>query len=454
MSIDKCLNSKNINTLFIKMSLPIILGLIINSLYSVVDAIFVTRVIGNLAMAGVSVVFPLYMIAYAMAIMIGSGAASIIARRLGANRLWEAQQAATSALLLCLFSSIFLSLLLYITLPNTLFLLGASDTVYLLAKEYATPLVLSFPLMMMLTVLSELLRAEGKIKQMSGLLVMASMVNIILDALFIIVFEMGVFGAAFATIVAQVIALIMACYFYLANKTKIKLTLSKHYASLVRSIDIVQLGLPIFVVNAGVAVSIAVVNFSIGHFVGHFNVGNVDNILAAFGLNTRITLFAILPLLGMMIAFQTLAGLNYGAHKHERVRGTLLVACKFTSFYSLTITLIMLTIPDYVFAFFTNEQSLIKLAADMALLIFSGFFTMGLGFIVSAYFQTIGSVNPALVLSSARMFMFLIPLLLILPYYLGTFGIWLAYPVADILTLIMSVYFLIGINKALKLKGC
>ena len=210
------LGTKPIVGLFFGMAAPIAVGMMVHGLYNVVDAIFVTRVIGVNAMGGISIVFPIQMFIFALATLVGSGMASIVARQLGAKQDAAANTTIDMASRLGLIMALVLTLSIYFNIDALLTLLGVSEALWPYAYAYLVPLALmSFPVVLISSVPSDLLRAEGKAMLMMASMVSSALLNIALDALFIFVLDMGVEGVAYATILSQVFALGVMLYFIL-----------------------------------------------------------------------------------------------------------------------------------------------------------------------------------------------------------------------------------------------
>ena len=206
------------------MAAPIAVGMMVHGLYNVVDAIFVTRVIGVDAMGGISIVFPIQMFIFALATLVGSGMASIAARHLGAKDEASANGAIDIAFRLGLTMALFITLGIYFNINSLLLLLGVSEALWPYAYDYLVPLVLfSFPIVLISSIPSDLLRAEGKAVLMMVSMVSSAVLNIILDAVFIFGLGMGVEGVAYATIIAQIFAAAVMLYFILGGKTQLKL---------------------------------------------------------------------------------------------------------------------------------------------------------------------------------------------------------------------------------------
>ncbi len=439
------LASQPIGKLFTHMALPIIFGLMVNGLYNVVDAIFVTRGVGPLAIGGVSIVFPLQMLLYATSSLIGTGSASIISRLLGAKDIKGAESVAGNAISIGIIASLAFAGLMLLFLEPVLRMIGVTEQLLPYAYDYALPLVMCSTIMMLTTVFSELLRAEGKMYIMSMMLLLSSVLNIVLDAVFIFGLDMGVTGAAVATVISQAIGLCLALYIYFNKRTAVAIR-RKNLAIKSNNLkQILALGVPTFIGNGGVAITIGLANFSLRQYGGL----DTDMLISAYGITTRITIFIILPLIGMMIAFQTICGFNYGAQNMQRVLEVLKVALIVTTVYAGFCAAVMVFMPETIVSLFTSDVVLIGNAVSISQLIFIGFVTAGMGFISGALFQAIGKAKSAMFLSTARVFLFLVPMLIWLPMNYGLKGIWIAFPIADGIAFLIALVFLMIERKRL-----
>ncbi|WP_443627911.1 MATE family efflux transporter [Candidatus Njordibacter sp. Uisw_002] len=448
------LGTKPVIGLFFGMAAPIAVGMMVHGLYNVVDAIFVTRVIGVDAMGGISIVFPIQMFIFALATLVGSGMASIVARQLGAKQDDKANTTIDMAFRLGLSLAIVITVGIYLNINSLLHFLGVSDALWPYAYDYLMPLVLlSFPIVLVSSIPSDLLRAEGKAMLMMIGMVSSAVLNIILDAVFIFVLEMGVEGVAYATILSQIFAAMVMLYFILGGKTQLKLRPFAYKMDWPILKDITVLGIPILISHAGVSLFIGLTNYS----VTQFSEVNSDLYVSAYGLIGRLMIFFILPAIAMTISFQTIAGYNYGAKHYDRVLETIKVGVTASLCYGLGVSAIMLFIPHQIIGIFTQDQALLATTAGIAFWSFLLFPLSNAHSVISSLFQALGKARQAIFLSSLRIYLLLIPALLILPKIYGIEGIWYSFPLADAIAFAVVVYFvfrersnLIGLNLASK----
>jgi|TARA_B110000261_G_scaffold72405_1_gene84280 putative MATE family efflux protein len=432
------LGTKPIMGLFFGMAAPIAVGMMVNGLYNVVDAIFVTRAIGVNAMGGISIVFPIQMFIFALATLVGSGMASIVARQLGAKQVTEANTTIDIAFRLALTMALVITLATYWNIDSLLTFLGVSEALWPYAYGYLVPLVLlSFPIVFMSSIPSDLLRAEGKAMLMMASMVSSALLNIVLDAVFIFVLDMGVEGVAYATILSQIFAAALMLYFILGGKTHLKLRPFAYQMNWGILKGVTLLGIPILISHAGVSVFIALTNYT----VTQFTEVDSDLYVSSYGLIGRLMIFFILPAIAMTISFQTIAGYNYGAKNYDRVLSTIKVGVTASLCYGLGVSGLMLLVPNQIIGIFTQDQALLTTTAGIAFWSFLLFPLSNAHSVISSLFQALGKARQAIFLSSLRIYLILIPALLILPKIYGINGIWYSFPIADVIAFGVVIYF-------------
>ena len=423
-----------IPALFFSLSMPIIFGLLVGGLYNVVDAFFVTRALGANAMGGISIVFPLQMIVIAIASLIGTGTASIVARRLGEKKFLSAEKTAGCAIAIALLLGFFWSAIGVFFIHQILTFMGVTQALMPHSLDYLKPILLATPIILLATALSDVVRAEGKMKFVMFSMLLSSITNIILDPIVIYVLEWGVLGVALATVFAQALSLCLMFYVFFTNKTEIKIKLIFIRLQWQVAKEIIALGTPVFINYFGVAAVISLVNFLLADAA----LAESDYMISAYGLLGRIFMFLFFPLLGMMVAYQTICSYNFGAQHFSRVKEVSVLAVKVTTLYCIVCTALMTLFPHFVLGIFTADEILIQEGMYIAKYIFIGFVTAGAANIWSMYFQAVGKAVPALFLSSIRVYLLQLPLLLIVPMFVEIHFIWFIFPVADIVAFIAS----------------
>lgn len=440
------LGTAPIGKLFVSMALPMIFAMLVNGLYNIVDAIFVTRGVGPLAIGGVSIVFPVQMLVFAFAAVLGSGAASIVSRKLGAKDHEAARHTAQTTLTFSILFSILIAVGVLLAMKPILSLLGVTEALMPYSIDYLLPILIGSPIAIMGAVFGDLLRAEGKMQYMMMLMLTGSILNIILDPIFIFVLDMGVQGAAVATVISQTAGLCLAISFYLRGKTAIHLTAREWRIDFRALWPVVALGLPFFISHAGASFMIATTNNALSQVGGNA----ADIYISAYGLVGRVLMFVILPLIGMMIAFQTVTGYNYGAGQLDRVRQMVRMGLASSLVVCGSVSLIMLTVPQVLLGIFTSDPELLGRAMQISRTVFLCFTLVGSTFIITGYFQATGHARMALIASSARVYLFLIPAMLTLPRLIGIDGAWMAFPFADVSSAILATLLFVPFYKALR----
>ncbi|WP_428244189.1 MATE family efflux transporter [Gynuella sp.] len=444
------LGTAPIGRLFASLSMPIILGLLVGGLYNVVDALFIARGVNSLAIGGVSIVFPIQMAIFAVAGLIGSGTASIVTRRLGAKDEKGAQEVTGNALFLALVCGLLLTLLIQVFMAPLLHLLGVTSQLWGYSVAYLVPIVWGTTIVMLLSCLNDLARAEGKMHYLMFSILLSSILNIILDPVAIYVLHWGVVGVALATVLSQAITVLMMLWLFLSGRTHLKIKLTTFKLDHSISKNIFLLGLPIFFSNVGVSVVIGMVNATLSRS----GLAETDYIISAYGIVARIFMFLFFPLVGMVISYQTICSYNYGARQFDRVRAISSLAVIVVTLYTTLCTLLMVFLPEHILHLFTSDPQLLKQGVFIARYVFLGFFVMGAASIWTAYFQAIGKAKPALFLSSFRVYLLHLPLLLVTPALLGVNAIWFTYPIASLGTFLVSWMFIrIGYRELRELES-
>ncbi len=423
--------------LFIKMALPIIFGLLINGLFNFVDAIFISRAVGTDAIGGVSAAFPIQMIMISLSAMLGSGMASIISRRLGANKDEEASMVFSASLILAAVIGLILSIIIVSFRFELFYLMQLPTALIPYAVDYLTPIAAIGIISFCHGSMSECLRAQGLNVQVFKLMAGMALLNIALDALFILVFGWGVPGAAWATALSITAAFFYAIYLLKTGDHRVKFTLD-HFRFIPQvHKEAVALGIPVFLSYTGFAMMLLTVNIVLVAVAGE----DAQLLISAHGILNRVFMLIFLPVIGMMIAFQTFAGFNYGAQKYNRVVEVLKVALLITAGYALLWSAIMILLPEVLFQLFSNDQALVQATADISRIVFIGFITVGIAMICPALFQAIGLAKPAALLNAFHTYFLLLPALALYTIsfgeHYGAEGIWWLFPITDVITAIL-----------------
>ncbi|MGF1764215.1 MATE family efflux transporter [Aliivibrio kagoshimensis] len=422
---------------FMLLALPIIISLMINGLYSFIDAIFITRGVGIEAMAAVSAVFPIHMLIISISGLLGTGMASIISRKLGSGDREGASQVFSNSMLFAITVGLICSVVMFFSRHSLFDLLALPSNLLGNANSYLLPILSITAFSFASGTLSECFRASGKAKDMMKVMLFGSLANILFDALFIFGFKWGVAGAAWATVVAMMLSLTLAIRLQLSGSDRVKLQWRYLRYNWQTHKQVLALGLPTFLSHGGFAFTLALTIYAITLYSG----SDASMMISAHGLLMRSFMLLFLPLLGMVIALQTLSGFNYGAGKIARVKQSLITAIAFGTIWTSIVTLILVYKPQWLLTLFTDDIQLIAVASDISSIAFLGFVCAASSMMCSGVFQAMGKALPAMLLDSTRTYILLLPVLLNLPKWLGVEGIWLSFPIADYSGALLAVTF-------------
>jgi putative MATE family efflux protein len=430
------LDDDRIGLLLLKLAIPAFIGLFVITLYNIVDTVFVGRFVGSLGIAGLSIVFPLQMISLGIGQLTGMGGASLISRLIGAGNMSSSQRALGNALISALFLSIVLAITGYINPDFWLRLMGASESILPYARDYMQVILIGLIFQTLGMTFSFLTRAEGNARVSMYGMIIGALVNIALDALFIIAFDMGIFGAALATVIAQIISIIYYLHYYFSGKSLLKI----HTGDLVPDWKILKrifaIGVSAFAMSLTVSLSAVLVNRTLLVYGG-------DIAISAYGIINRIIMFAIMPGIVIGQGLQPILGFNYGAGRYDRGLRVIKIGLISASVLSVVVYVILYFFPEPFIRIFTTENELIISGEYAARRVFAALFLVGFGITSSIIFQSLGKAVESFITTISRPVLFLIPLLLILPGFLQLEGVWLAFPIADVLTFLLAVALII-----------
>ncbi|NLC33155.1 MAG: MATE family efflux transporter [Clostridiales bacterium] len=411
--------------LLLKFSLPAIIGLIVNALYNIVDSIFVGRGVGDLGLAGVTVSFPIVTTFMACVMLIGMGATSLSSIRLGENKSGEAEQIMGNAFVLLVIVGVSLSILGLIFLKPLLIFFGASPDVLPYAMDYLRIILLGNVLFAIGTGMNNFIRAEGNPRTAMNTMLIGTVTNIILDYVFIFIFHWGIKGAAAATIISYGVSSTWVLYYFFARKSSLRMSLEnlRPKKTVVKGIFIV--GFPTFILQVTNSVQQLILNRSLVYYGG-------DMALAVIGVIMSITMFLVMPAMGISQGAQPIIGYNYGAKQFDRVKETLklsIMGATAIVTFGFVITKIW---PAQLIGLFNKNPQFIDLGVR-GMDIFLKFIPLvGMQMISSSYFQAVGKANQATILSLSRQIIIFIPLLIILPRMWGLEGVWWSAPFSDL----------------------
>ena len=430
--------------------------MLINSVYNIVDQIFIGKGVGTLGNAATNVIFPLVIIFNAVAGLIGNGAAANLSLKLGEGKKEEGGKIVGSAVTVSIIFSIILSVIAYFFLPKLVYMFGCTKNVYQYAVDYGKTIILGAPFMIIYSALSQLIRADGSPKYSMVLLVVGAILNIILDPIFIFTFNMGVKGGAIATVIGQIVSFVMAIlYLKKVKSVKLEKESFKVDKSITRTLG---LGLSSFITQSTVLALFVFMNNMMTKY-GALTKYGADIPLSVYGVISKINSLYISTILGISIGAQPIIGFNYGAGNYERVKETLRKVLTINLVVGLIFNIIFYLFPkEIVSIFITNSDPNYKLFLEFAVVICHSFLlVMGLNFLemtTSITVQSLGNVKKATMVSFIRQIILFIPIACFMAIYLhkGIYGVLNAGPIADTITFFIALVIFYSEYRKLSIK--
>ena len=450
------LGKENINKLLISFAIPCVISMLINSVYNIVDQIFIGKGVGTLGNAATNVIFPLVIIFNAVAGLIGNGAAANLSLKLGEGKKEEGGKIVGNAVTVSIIFSIILSVIAYFFLPKLVYMFGCTENVYQYAVDYGKIIILGAPFMIIYSALSQLIRADGSPKYSMVLLVVGAILNIILDPIFIFTFNMGVKGGAIATVIGQIISFVMAIlYLKKVKSVKLENESFKVDKSITRTLG---LGLSSFITQSTVLALFVFMNNMMTKY-GALTKYGADIPLSVYGVISKINSLYISTILGISIGAQPIIGFNYGAGNYERVKETLRKVLTINLVVGLIFNIIFYLFPkEIVSIFIANSDPNYKLFLEFAVVICHSFLlVMGLNFLemtTSITVQSLGNVKKATMVSFIRQIILFIPIACFMAIYLhkGIYGVLNAGPIADAITFFIALVIFYSEYRKLSIK--
>lgn len=437
MDRSKSLGEDKISKLLIKMSLPATIAMVVSAFYNIVDSIFIGRAVGYLGIGGLTIAFPVQMAIMAMAQMVGIGAASAFSRYWGAKEYDKASRVAGNSYMMALLVGVVISALGLMFTDPILRMFGATDVLLPYGREYLKVILvgsLYFPSVVSAT---SLIRAEGNARVAMFSMLFGAVANIFLDYLFIFPLQMGIRGAALATILSQFLSLLYIVWYISGEHSTLKVKL-RHMApdwGIVR--EILTIGSSSFGRQVAGSAMAIVLNNSLAFYGG-------EMALAAFGIVNRVIMFLFMPMFGIVQGMQPIAGFNYGAKRMDRVREVVRASIIGTTVLAVVGTIFGQVFPATIVRLFNDDPELIAQGILALRIVIAMIPVVGVQIIGGALFQSVGKALPAMVLTLSRQLLFLIPLVLVLPRIggLGLMGIWISFPIADLSSTLFTTVWL------------
>ncbi len=429
------LGTEPIGKLLLKYAIPAIIAMTASSLYNIIDSIFIGQGVGPYAISGLAITFPLMNLSAAFGAMVGVGGSTILSIYLGQKKYNSAKKVLTNVVGLNVVLGVLFMLVSLIFLEPILYFFGASETTISYAQEYMQIILIGNVITHLYLGLNSLVRASGHPKKAMVATFLTVILNTALDPLFIFTFDMGISGAAWATIISQTVSLIWVLRIF-SNKNEV-VRFEGKYISFDKKIirRSLSIGLSPFLMNFAACFVVIIINQSLKEHGGDLAIG-------AYGIVNRVVFLIIMVVMGLNQGMQPIAGYNFGGGDMGRVkrvlRLTIYAATVITTFGFLVGELL----PNLVVSAFTTDKELVALASHGLRITVLVFPIVGFQMVVSNFFQCIGMAGKAIFFSLSRQVLFLIPGLLIFPTFLGTTGVWMSMPISDAIASIVAAVML------------
>lgn len=434
-SIPTELGTDNIGRLLKQYALPAIIAQTASSLYNMVDSIFIGQGVGPLAISGLAVTFPLMNLSTAFGTLVGAGAATMLSVLLGQKNYKAANKVLGNVVSLNIIIGLLFMAVALVFIDPILYFFGASENTLPYAKEYITIILIGNVVTHLYFGLNAAMRSSGSPKKAMGLTIFTVVFNTILDPLFIFAFDMGIAGAAWATVIAQTLAMFVVLHHF-NDKSK-----PFHFEKGILRLDIrvakdsLAIGMGPFLMNAAACLVTLFINQQLRQYSGDLGIG-------AYGICNRFIFMFIMICMGLNQGMQPIAGYNYGARQYSRVREVFWKTARLAMVMTTLCFIFGMFFPKAAVGIFTRDPELTDLAARALRINTLVFPIVGFQMIATNFFQSLGMVKKSVILSLSRQILFLLPLLYALPNWFGADGVWMSFPISDALATLLTIYML------------
>jgi len=438
------LEKERIGKLLFEFSLPAIIGMMVMASYNIVDRIFVGRGVGALAISGIAITFPAIIIFMAFAMLVGIGATAVISIRLGEKKTEQAEETLGNALTLAIIISILLTAIFYAFLDPILKAFGGSGEVFQYAKEFSQIMLIGGVFQMVSFTMNNIIRGEGNPKMAMTTMIIGAVLNTVLNPIFIFGLHWGIRGSAWATVFSQGVSTAWVLAYFFGKKSHVHF----HYRNLKLKKDIVlkifSIGVSPFTMQIAASIVIVIFNKSLQHYGG-------DLAIASMAITNAVAMFILMPIFGINQGVQPIIGYNFGAKLYARVRRVFILAIYAATIICVLGFIVVMFLSTYIVDFFAKGNfELIDIGSRAIRIYLLMLPFLGYQIVNAAYFQAIGKAKNAMILTVTRQVVFLIPAILILPQFFNLDGVWMAGPVADSMSAILSAIFLYNELRILK----
>jgi len=440
------LGTGKISKLLSHYAIPSIIAMTASSLYNMVDSIFIGHGVGNYALAGLALTFPLMNLGAAFGALVGVGASSLISMLLGQKNYEMGEKVLGNTVTLNLIMGILYGVIVILFLDPILYFFGASDNTISYAREYMLIISAGNVISHMYFGLNAVIRATGFPKIAMVATIVTVVLNTVLDALFIFVFGWGIQGAAIATILAQLVSLVWI-WISLSDSNKLIHFKQGIYGLKTRIVkDIIAIGMSPFCMNTAACVVVILINQGLQRHGGDMAIG-------AYGIVNRICFVALMIVMGINQGMQPIVGYNFGARNFDRVQKTLNITIIWATVVTVFAFIAGELFPKELVQIFTTDQELIDKSIFGMRVAVIFFPIIGFQMVTSNFFQSIGMAGKSIILSLSRQVIVLIPLLLVLPIFYQENGIWYSLPASDLIASFIALFMLLHQMRVFKRKA-
>lgn len=445
------LGEKSIGGLLRQYAVPAIIAMTASSLYNMVDSIFIGQGVGSLAISGLAVTFPLMNISAAFGSLVGVGASALVSMLLGQKNHKVARKVLGNVMTMNVVLGVLLMVFGLLFLDPTLYFFGASGNTIGYAREYMIYILLGNVVTHLYLGLNAVLRSAGRPKVAMWATILTVVLNTILDPLFIFVFDMGIKGAAIATILAQIVSLMWQLRIFSNQNEVLHFENGKIFSfdgKIAR--ESIKIGLSPFLMNMASCFVVLLINNQLRRYGDQLGEGGGDLAIGAYGIVNRIIFLFVMVVMGFNQGMQPIAGYNYGAGKYDRVLKVFWVTVMWATIATTVAFLVGTFVPEVAVSLFANEPTMIDIAANGFSIAVWAFPIVGFQMVASNFFQSIGMANKAIFLSLSRQVLFLIPCLVVVPMFYGIEGVWMAMPISDAIATVVAAVLMVGLVRRFK----
>lgn len=428
------LGEESIGKLLLKYSIPAIIGMMVNALYNIVDRMFIGRIpdIGSLALTGVGITMPIMSILLAFGMLIGIGSTANISLNLGRGKREVAERLIGGAVTLSIIVGISITIIGLIFLNPILNIFGASENTLFYAKQYITVILSGCTFNILSFALNSTVRADGNPKMASFTMIVGCLTNVVLDYIFVFVLDMGIKGAAFATVISQALTFFIILYYYTLGKSNLKLKLDNLKLKKNLVLMTFAIGIAPFATQIANSLVQVVANNSLKAYGNDLSIG-------AMTIISSINMVFMMPIFGINQGCQPIIGFNYGAKKYDRAKKTFTIAAISATVICIIGGILIQVFPQLAISAFNNDPKLTAVAVKGVRIYLLMMPIVGINIVSTSYFQSVGKAKMSMFVSLLRQVILLIPFTLILPLFLGLNGVWAAGACADFLSVVITI---------------